>query len=87
MRTQVTEEQRIEAAEELREIAQQISDLVDQAMEVYRSAGGFEARARAYWHAHIKDAIEGERSASMMDAADELQRIGSYKDEFDDEEE
>lgn len=51
-------------------------------LKIYRSAGGFEARARAYWHAHIKDAVEGEQSMSMMDAADELQQLGRGNRQF-----
>lgn len=83
--TKVTRSQRIEAAEEIREIADQISELLDHALQVYRAGGGFVERAEGYWHAHIKNALY-RNSASMSDAADELAGDGCYSERYRDEE-
>jgi len=80
---------RTEAADRIREIADEIRELLAEAMDI---AGGDDmvyARARSYWYPHILIALGGDHGylggsmCSMEDTANELEE----EDEEDEEEE
>jgi len=74
------------AAEALEAIQTAIKALNDKALEVYSNNGGFTANAEAYWHAHVKAAVNGDggHSSSMESAREEMERK-AYGDDEEDE--
>ena len=70
-----------DAAEALNEIGTLILALNDEALRIYSDHGGFAANAEAYWHAHVRGAInDGGHAPSMRSAADELAAIAEDED-------
>ena len=73
-----------DAAEALNEISELILALNDEALRIYSDHGGFTANAEAYWHAHVRGAInDGGHAPSMRSAAQELEGIAEGNDDED----
>ena len=74
-----------DAADALNEISELILALNDEALRIYSDHGGFTANAEAYWHAHVRGAVndDGGHAPSMRTAAKELENIA--EDDDDDE--
>ncbi len=72
-----------DAAEAINEIGTLIHALNDEALRIYSEHGGFTANAEAYWHAHVRGAINDDsgHAPSMRSAAQELEDIAEDDDE------
>lgn len=75
----MTTEGRIEAQEELREIADEMRELLDRAHSALEMAGGLEERrARAYWYASMRINLGGEHDfmgGSMCSLEDTIKEL------------
>jgi DNA repair ATPase RecN len=78
-------ETRLEAAGQLRELAEQIYDLLDEMKDVLREAAPSELRsAEAYWLAHIDGALEnreGWLGTSMISLNDTVESLEAEEEE------
>lgn len=82
----VKENEYSDAASDLEEIADQINQLIEQAMDLIPRDSSSRRRAEAYWYSQIKAAIGGDGSSgsmySIMDNVRELSEEDDYDDEY-----
>lgn len=72
--------ERREAIHRLREIQNEIEELIDEAMHCIRDAGGSTAQAEAYWKVHIICALRNEHEylgGSMVTMQDTIEALES----------
>lgn len=84
----ITRDELLEVASDLREVQQQMQDLVDQARRVLRRVGGtIHHRAEAYWLAHITTALSNDHGylggsmQTLEDTIDEIEELANDDDE------
>ena len=84
----MTETTERKAIDRLREIQEEIEELVGEAMKCIRTAGGSTAQADVYWKPHIIGALRNDHGylgGSMVTMQDTIEELESQGD--DDEEE
>jgi hypothetical protein len=73
-----------ENADELEEMSQEILNIVEDMERLLKGTGAIRERARAYWIAHIREAVSGRGTmCSIRDTVSEMREEAEYM--FDDE--
>jgi hypothetical protein len=84
--TEADRDELLEAAGRLDEIRAEIKDLMSEALDLVRGTGE-EARARAYWYAHVMGALdEDEYRGSMSTMAEAQEALEAEANGEDDDE-
>jgi hypothetical protein len=72
-----------ESIDRMKEIQNEIEELLNEALDIYTANGGFREQARSYWYAHILGALRNETEflggsmVTLEDAIIEIQEIES----------